>query len=59
MVMLETKFSSLVDDMSRLTFSFLFCVTLLCGLAGGANAVSTADVAPKFIYGKDINKNIS
>ena len=56
--MLETKFSSLVDDMSRLTFSFLFCVSLLCGLAGGANATGTAGDAPKFVYGKDINQNI-
>ena len=59
MVMSETKFSSLVDDMTRLTFSFLFCVSLLCGLAGGANATGTAgDAAPKFVYGKDINQNI-
>jgi flagella basal body P-ring formation protein FlgA len=54
----ETKFSSLVDDMSRLTFSFLFYVSLLCGLAGVANAVTTADAAPQFVYGKDINQNI-
>ena len=54
----ETKFSSLVDNMSRLTFSFLFYVSLLCGLAGVANAVTTADAAPQFVYGKDINQNI-
>ena len=54
----ETKFSSLVDDVSRLTFSFLFYVSLLCGLAGVANAVTTADAAPQFVYGKDINQNI-
>ena len=54
----ETKFSSLVDDMSRLTFSFLFYVSLLCGLAGAANAVTSADAAPQFVYGKDINQNI-
>jgi hypothetical protein len=54
----ETKFSSLVDDMSRVTFSFLFYVSLLCGLAGVANAVTTADAAPQFVYGKDINQNI-
>ena len=58
MVMSETKFSSLADDMTRLTFSFLFCVTLLCGLEGVANAFSTANAAPKFVFGKDINKNI-
>lgn len=44
--------------MSRLTFSFLFYVSLLCGLAGVANAVTTADAAPQFVYGKDINQNI-
>ena len=54
----ETKFSSLVDDMSRLTFSFLFYVSLLCGLAGVASAVTTAVAAPQFVYGKDINQNI-
>ena len=54
----ETKFSSLVDDMSRLTLSFLFYVSLLCGLAGAANAVTSADAAPQFVYGKDINQNI-
>lgn len=54
----ETKFSSLVDDMSRLIFPFLFYVSLLCGLAGVANAVTTADAAPQFVYGKDINQNI-
>jgi len=58
MVMSETKFSTLVDDMTRLTFSFLFCITLVCGLEGVANAFITADAAPKFVYGKDINKNI-
>jgi flagella basal body P-ring formation protein FlgA len=54
----ETKFSSLVDNMSRLTFLFLFYVSLLCGLAGVANAVTTAEAAPQFVYGKDINQNI-
>ena len=54
----ETKFSSLVDDMSRLTFPFLFYISLLCGLAGVANAVTTADATPQFVYGKDINQNI-
>ena len=54
----ETKFSSLVDDMSRVTFSFLFYVSLLCGLAGVASAVTTAVAAPQFVYGKDINQNI-
>ena len=44
--------------MSRLTFLFLFYVSLLCGLAGVANAVTTADAAPQFVYGKDINQNI-
>ena len=44
--------------MTQLTFSFLFCVTLLCGLEGVANAVSAAETAPKFVYGKDINQNI-
>jgi flagella basal body P-ring formation protein FlgA len=58
MVMSETKFSTLVDDMTRLTFSFLFCITFVCGLGGVANAFITADAAPKFVYGKDINKNI-
>ena len=56
MATLETKFSSLVDDMSRLTFSFLVYVSLLCGLAGMANAKGNA--APQFVYGKDINQNI-
>jgi flagella basal body P-ring formation protein FlgA len=54
----ETNFSSLVDDMYRLTFSFLFYVSLLCGLSGVANAVTTADALPQFVYGKDINQNI-
>jgi flagellar basal body P-ring formation protein FlgA len=45
--------------MFRLTFSFLLCVTLLCGLERDANAASAADAVPKFIYGKSINKNIT
>jgi flagella basal body P-ring formation protein FlgA len=58
MVMSETKFFSLVDNMSQLTFLFLSYLTLLCGLAGGANAVTIADATPGFLYGKDINQNI-
>ena len=58
MAISETKFSFLVDDMSRLTFLFLFYISPLCVLAGVANAVTTADAAPQFVYGKDINQNI-
>jgi flagellar basal body P-ring formation protein FlgA len=53
-----TKFSFLVDNMKRLIFSFLFVVSLICGLTEVANAANTADAAPKFIYGKDINQKI-
>ena len=53
-----TKFSFLVDNMRRLIFSFLFVVSLICGLTEVANAVNTADADPKFIYGKDINQKI-
>ena len=56
--MSETKSFSLVDNMSRLTFLLLSYLTLLCGLAGGANAVTIADATPGFVYGKDINQNI-
>ena len=44
--------------MRRLIFSFLFVVSLICGLTEVANAVNTADADPKFIYGKDINQKI-
>ena len=44
--------------MRRLIFSFLFVVSLICGLTEVANAANTADVDPKFIYGKDINQKI-
>ena len=44
--------------MKRLIFSFLFVVSLICGLTEVANAVNTADADPKFIYGKDINQKI-
>jgi flagellar basal body P-ring formation protein FlgA len=52
------KFSFLVDNMRRLIFSFLFVVSLICGLTEVANAVNTAHVDSKFIYGKDINQKI-
>jgi flagella basal body P-ring formation protein FlgA len=58
MAISETKFSFLVDKMKRLIFSFLFVVSLICGLTEVANAVNTADADPKFIYGKDINQKI-
>jgi flagella basal body P-ring formation protein FlgA len=58
MAISETKFSFLVDKMKRLIFSFLFVVSLICGLTEVANAVNTADVDPKFIFGKDINQKI-
>jgi len=58
MAISETKFSFLVDNMRRLIFSFLFVVSLICGLTEVANAVNTADADPKFIYGKDINQKI-
>jgi len=58
MVISETKFSFLVDKMKRLILSFLFVVSLICGLTEVANAVNTADADPKFIYGKDINQKI-
>jgi flagella basal body P-ring formation protein FlgA len=58
MAISETKFSFLVDKMKRLILSFLFVVSLICGLTEVANAVNTADADPKFIYGKDINQKI-
>ena len=44
--------------MRRLIFSFLLVVSLICGLTEVANAVNTADVDPKFIFGKNINQKI-
>ena len=58
MGMSETKFSSLVGDVIRRLFPFLFFAVMLFGQISGFKDLGTTHAAPLFIYGKEINHSI-
>ena len=57
--MSETKFSSLVGDMIRRAFPYLFCAIMFFGQISGFKDVGTTQAASLFIYGKEINHIIT
>ena len=59
MGMSETKFSSLVGEVRRKVFLFLFCFLMLFGQISSFKDVGTTQAAPLFIYGKEINYAIT